>query len=77
MASSYFAPLVLLPTVIGAALRAKWAGEMAEAHALDKIARKINAALTAGNAMVRLNLSGLPRPVIRWQDMPSTLDEVG
>ena len=60
--------------VAGAALDAEAAGRMDDARALDKIARKINAALTARTTLPFAYLTGHRKPV-RWQDMPSTLRE--
>ena len=62
--------------VASAAIEAKRRGDMAEAKALDKIARKINAALTAAipERKIAQMMSGSRSPV-RWQDMPSTIDE--
>lgn len=53
-------------------------GDMKQAKALDKLARKTNAALTAANGTRKLAAmwSGNGRPV-RWQDMPSTLSSKG
>lgn len=64
--------------VAGAARDAKAAGNMDAARVLDKVARKINAALSSSNAtLVTLRrMSGLPpRAEMSWRDMPSTIDE--
>ena len=49
-------------------------GDMDEAHALDKLARKINAAISRDSAAAKLarTISGRPA-VLRWQDVPSVL----
>lgn len=57
-----------------AAMNAKSEGDMGQARALDKVARKINAALTAQTTRPFAYLTGSRRPV-RWQDMPSTIGE--
>ncbi len=63
-------------TIAMAANRAKSDGDMDDARALDKIARKINAALTGASTgrQLAIALSG-KRHVIRWQDMPSTIED--
>jgi hypothetical protein len=57
-----------------AAGRAEDEGDMVAAYALDKIARKINAALTGAipERKIAQAMSGASS-TIRWQDMPSTL----
>lgn len=62
--------------VAGAARDAKDRGDMTEAKALDKIARKINAALSHDAPMARLAraASGQRCSTSSWKDMPSTLD---
>ena len=62
-------------TVAMAAMNAKSRGDMDEAHRLDKIARKINAALTSATTLHISKLSGMPRQTVRWQDMPSCLGD--
>lgn len=64
-------------TVALAANKAKDSGNMEEARKLDKIARKMNAALTAGDRFLKniAYLSGGKRQTVRWQDMPSTIEE--
>ena len=59
-----------------AANDAKFNGDMEAARALDKIARKINAALTVAAPMLKrtTHLAG-KRASVRWQDMPSTIGE--
>lgn len=61
--------------VATAANDAQRKGDMKAAQALDKIARKINAALTAANPVMRelAFLSGRKPQAVRWSDMPSTL----
>ncbi len=58
-----------------AAMNAQSRGDMDEARALDKIARKINAALTSATTLHISKISGMPRQTVRWQDMPSCLGE--
>jgi hypothetical protein len=62
-------------TVARAAWAAKEQGDEAEAEELDKIARKINAALTQQQKMGR-RLKGIFREVkpLRWGDVPSVFD---
>ena len=61
-------------TVATAANAAMDAGDSEEAHALDKIARKINAALTGSRDSLHIGrMMGMQKPVVRWQDMPSVL----
>ena len=61
--------------VASAAKDAQQDGQTEQAQELDKIARKMNAALTGSEPTRRLAvyMSG-KRSVIRWQDMPSTLE---
>lgn len=59
-----------------AARDAKDRGDDAAAHVLDKLARKINAALTTATTHSFLATFGMRRQTVRWQDMPSTLDEI-
>lgn len=63
-------------TVAMAASSAQDDGDMDAAHKLDKIARKINAALCASDPyrQIATMMSGSKKSV-RWQDMPSTLKE--
>ncbi len=63
-------------TVAMAANDAKFNGDMEAARALDKIARKINAALTGAEPILKRTalITGKRAPV-RWQDMPSTIGE--
>ena len=63
-------------TVAMAAWRAKSDGNMDEAIMLDKIARKINAALSAQVTKPYAWMSGGKRSPLRWQDMPSTLEDM-
>ena len=63
-------------TVATAARAAMDAGDLEEAGALDKIARKINAALTGSRDSLHIGqMIGMPKPVVRWQDMPSVLEK--
>jgi len=63
-------------TVAEAACNARDDGNAEAAQALDKIARKINAALTASRYSLSLGrMMGLPRHTVRWEDMPSVLEE--
>jgi hypothetical protein len=58
--------------IAGAALDARDAGKMIEARALDKIARKINAALSSARyKAVKFGSGSKP---IRWWDVPSTIE---
>lgn len=57
-----------------AAHAAKDAGDMDQAVALDKIARKINASLSAAGTKAYAWIGGGKRKPLGWQDMPSTLD---
>ena len=63
-------------SVAGAARDARDRGDMIEARALDKIARKINAALSHTAPMARLAraASGQRCSTVSWKDVPSTLD---
>jgi hypothetical protein len=59
-----------------AAMDAQDRGDRDTAKALDKLARKMNAALTAARYGVRLSRAmGMPAATVRWQDMPSVLVE--
>lgn len=58
-----------------AASDAKRRNDMEAARALDKIARKINASLTAAGSASYRYLAGGKREPLTWRDMPSTLDE--
>lgn len=62
--------------VAGAAMDAEQKGHREEAEGLDKIARKINAALTAVTTRPYSWLSGSERKPLTWQDMPSTLGKM-
>ncbi len=54
-----------------AAMDAKAAGDMQQAQALDKIARKMNAAISNANAP---KIPGFnPPPGLRWDQVPCTL----
>lgn len=58
-----------------AAHRAQRDGDMEDAKALDKIARKMNAALTGNNSARKLAAAwGGQSKALSWRDMPSTLD---
>lgn len=57
-----------------AANAAKDRNDMDEAQALDKIARKINAALTATSVSPFMRVIGIPSRTVSWKDMPSTLE---
>lgn len=58
-----------------AALEAQTAGDSDQARTLDKLARKINAALTSADPLRRIaTFASGHRSVIRWQDMPSVLE---
>ncbi len=62
--------------VAGAALDAKNSGNLEAAQTLDKLARKINAALSTSNPtlVALLRASGLPPLVsMTWRDMPSVI----
>lgn len=55
---------------------AKRAGDEEAAAALDKLARKINAALTYNNpTLTAIGRGGFQRQAVRWQDMPSVFDD--
>jgi len=56
-----------------AANRAQQAGEHEDAEALDRMARKLNAALSGASVT---NPFGRMTKNPKWQDMPSTLDPV-
>lgn len=58
-----------------AAMDAKSDGDMDKARALDKIARKINAALTSAGTLQISKIHGMPRQSVSWQDMPSCIGE--
>jgi hypothetical protein len=56
-----------------AAQRAKDAGKLAEAEALDKLARKANAALTNAKYSRMGSEVGFGHKGIGWRQVPSTL----
>jgi hypothetical protein len=60
-----------------AANDAKASGDLDQARKLDKIARKMNAALTAAEPTIKAAswIGGGKRAPVRWQDMPSTIGE--
>lgn len=61
--------------VAAAAYAARDAGDTVQAAALDKLARKINAAL--GTAAGKGLMPGLPSPGVKglsWRDVPSVFD---
>lgn len=59
-----------------AAVAAQEAGYADDANRLDRLARMANAALCGdGRTSRRAAIGGLSLPPIRWQDMPSTLDQ--
>jgi len=59
-----------------AAASAKDEGDMDQARALDKIARKINASLSSAATKQYRWLGGsTKREPLRWQDVPSTIGE--
>lgn len=58
------------------AAAAQEAGYTDMAQRLDKLARKINAVLTAASTAELRSIAGMPKNTIRWQDMPSTLGEM-
>lgn len=62
-------------TLAMAASEAQDSGDKVAAKKLDKLARKVNAALTASipERKIAAMMGGVRRSV-RWQDMPSTLD---
>lgn len=62
-------------TIASAAMDALNAGNGDDARKLDKIARKINAALSTSNGSRRIlrQMGGKPLPV-SWRDMPSVFD---
>ena len=60
-------------TLANAAMEAKARGEMDEAHALDKIARKTNAALSNSGLSKARRLIGGSGKSITWEEVPSTL----
>ena len=63
-------------TIATAAHAAMDNGDQEEANALDKIARKINAALTGSRDSLHIGaMMGMPKPVVRWQDMPSVFEK--
>lgn len=63
--------------IASAAQDAQDAGDNDAATALDKIARKINAALAGADPVRRAlaNASGMKLQPVRWQDMPSVLKQ--
>ncbi len=50
-------------------------GEVASAKALDKLARKINAALSKSTASAAAGLFATRQPVT-WKDVPSVFDKL-
>jgi hypothetical protein len=58
-----------------AAMTAKDEGDMEQAVKLDKIARKINAALTGALSRPYAWIAGERHKPVRWEDMPSTLKD--
>lgn len=56
--------------VVGAAIDAQDAGNMGDARRLDRLARKMNLAISAANPMTKL--SG-KHHYKTWEDMPSCL----
>lgn len=59
-----------------AAIEAERRGDIKEAHALDKIARKINLALSTTALSPAARYMSGPRPKRSWRDMPSVLGQV-
>lgn len=61
--------------VAGAALDAQDAGKMGQAHALDRIARKINAALSVASTRKFAGALGrmFHHKALSWQDVESIL----
>ena len=59
-----------------AAREAQRGGDAEQAAVLDKLARKVNAALAAHSPerMTRRRAGLAVAPAIRWEDTPSTLD---
>lgn len=56
-----------------AANDAKQKGDIAQAEALDKLARKVNASLSNAG-MAKYRIQGLPAPKgMTWEEAPSTL----
>lgn len=62
-------------TLAGAAIDARDRGDIEQARQLDKLARKVNAALTGQSAFRLTTMMGMPRRPVRWQDMPSTIGD--
>lgn len=62
-------------TLYAAAHDAQDSGDIGQAEALDKLARKVSAALTTATTGMRLAavLSGSRKP-LRWTDVPSVFD---
>lgn len=60
--------------VSSAAIAAFRRGDEDEAAALDKIARKINAALTGVTTRRALAFTGVSPSTVSWKDMPSVLE---
>lgn len=61
-------------TVASAAMNAKDKGNLSQAEALDKIARKINAALANASIPKEMRRFAGPYAVaITWEEVPSTL----
>lgn len=59
-----------------AAMTAKREGDLEQARALDKVARKINASLSnASSRDVRWLAAGGGRKPLGWRDVPSTIGE--
>lgn len=62
--------------VASGAMDAEARGDLDEARALDKLARKINAALASGNsARQAARALGVSVDKVSWRDMPSVLKE--
>lgn len=56
-----------------AANDAKLHGDLEQAEALDKLARKVNAALSNAKHIGLRNLGGIRGKNMTWQEAPSTL----
>ena len=63
-------------TVAGAALDAKYHGDLGQARKLDKIARKINAALSRSKVPFG-GKAGPATETFTWRDVPSTIGDEG
>lgn len=61
--------------VAGAAINAKRAGHIKDATALDKVARKMNAALSNAKYAAARWVSGSSK-TLTWKDVPSTIDDL-